>query len=495
MANRKYYLSKSTFLKGLQCEKALYFHKHHYNLKDEITEAQQAIFDQGNLVGKLSHQLFPGGINCQPEVFYEYNKALANTRQALDQGRPVIYEAAFFFNGVFVYADILVEDEEGWKVYEVKSSTSVKEINILDTALQSYVIEQNGIKLKDVCIVHLDNTYARDGEIEIEELFTKISVLSEVKTLLPRIPKEIERLKNVIDRETLPEKSKGAHCFSPYTCDFMGQCWDHIPENTVFNIGNLSTKKKFELYDQGIVLIKDIPDEFELSDKQRLQVEGVKNNTSYVDLMQLNQFLEDLCEPLYFLDFETIGSAVPLFNCTRPYQQIPFQYSLHVQDVDQIKHFEFLAETDGKDPRVSFIKQLILDCGSEGDILVYNISFEQRKIEELIQAFPGYQIPLEGIIRRLKDLMEPFQKGWYYTPEMRGSYSIKQVLPALVPELSYKQLKINEGGTASSTFAAMANGSFDGDFEQTQKDLLQYCKMDTYAMVEILRVLRDRVNS
>jgi hypothetical protein len=138
---------------------------------------------------------------------------------------------------------------------------------------------------------------------------------------------------------------------------------------------------------------------------------------------------------------------------------------------------------------------LISDCGSEGDILVYNISFEQSKIEELIQAFPDYQVPLEGIIRRLQDLMIPFQKGWYYTPEMKGSYSIKQVLPALVPKLSYKQLNINEGGTASATFAAMANGTFDRDFEQTRKDLLEYCKMDTYAMVEILRILRDKVDT
>ena len=186
---------------------------------------------------------------------------------------------------------------------------------------------------------------------------------------------------------------------------------------------------------------------------------------------------------------------MPLFDRTRPYQQIPFQYSLHLQDGDEIKHFEFLAETDGTDPRISFIKQFILDCGSEGDILVYNISFEQNIIEELIQAFPDYLVPLEGIIKRLKDLMTPFQKGWYYTPQLKGSHSIKQVLPALVPELSYKKLSINEGGIASSTFAAMANGSFDGDFKQTRKDLLQYCKMDTYAMVEILRVLRYRFNS
>ena len=469
MTKRKYYLSKSTFLKGLQCEKALYFHKHHYNLKDEITKAQQAIFDQGNLVGELAHQLFPGGINCQPELFYEYNKALANTRQALDDGRPVIYEAAFFFNGVFVYADILVEDQEGWKVYEVKSSTNVKEVNIQDTALQSYIIEQNGIELKDVCIVHLDNTYERDGEIEVEELFIKTSVLAKVKTLLPRIPKEIERLKTVIDLETLPEKSIGAHCLSPYNCDFMGQCWGHIPEDAVFDVGNLRTKKKFELYDQGVILIKDIPDEFDLSDKQRMQVEGVKNNTSYVDSIQINQFLDDLRGPLYFLDFETMRSGVPIFDHTRPYQQIPFQYSLHVQDADEIKHFEFLAETDGTDPRISFIKQLILDCGSEGDILVYNISFEQNIIEELIQAFPDYLVPLEGIRRRLKDLMKPFQKGWYYTPKMKGSHSIKQVLPALVPGLSHQELEISEGGTASSTLPQWQMEVFMGTLNRIDK--------------------------
>jgi hypothetical protein len=492
----KYYLSKSTYLRGLQCEKSLYLYKHRYDLKDEITEAQQAIFTQGTSVGVLAHQLFAGGVNCEPEKFYEYHQALLNTQTALRQGASVLYEAAFSFNGVFVYADILVEDVDGWKVYEVKSSTSVKDTNIQDASLQAYVITNSGIALKDISIVHINNGYVRQGPIEIDQLFTKTSIWHAAQEWLPTMPHQIERLKKVIDGGQIPEKPIGVHCFSPYACDFMGYCWKEVPKDAVFDIHNLRINKKFELYDQGIVLIKDIPEDAPLTEKQLMQVTGVKNNTSHIDKENISVFLEALKGPLYFLDFETIAPAVPLFDNSRPYQQLPFQYSLHIQLDDQsYGHREFLAETDGRDPREDFIKQLITDCGNSGDIIVYNQGFEQSKIENLIIDFPSFKEPLERIIDRLKDLMVPFQKGWLYVSEMKGSYSIKYVLPALVPNLSYDDLSIKEGASASGVFLSMAAGLFEGDFDQTRKDLLAYCKMDTWAMVEILRVMRSKVGS
>jgi hypothetical protein len=192
------------------------------------------------------------------------------------------------------------------------------------------------------------------------------------------------------------------------------------------------------------------------------------------------------------LDFETIGPAVPKYNGSRPYQQLVFQYSLHIQETptSELEHREYLADPL-QDPRIGFIEQLIQDCGSRGDVLVYNIGFERGKLNDLIEVFPKYSNELRGIVNRLKDLMIPFQQKWYYTPEMRGSYSIKAVLPAFLPELSYNDLDIKEGGTASNTFLSMVNGSFEGNVKKTRNQLLEYCKLDTYAMVKILDKLNE----
>ena len=194
---------------------------------------------------------------------------------------------------------------------------------------------------------------------------------------------------------------------------------------------------------------------------------------------------------MYYLDFETINPGIPKYQGTRPYQQVLFQYSLHINQTEdsELQHKEYLADTN-KDPRTGFIEQLISECGDSGDILVYNVGFERGRLNELIEQFPDYNDPLQAIIERLKDLMIPFQNKWYYTPEMKGSYSIKYVLPALAPELSYNDLNINDGGTASSTFQSMMNGSFKGDELSTRKDLLEYCKLDTYAMVKIIEKLK-----
>jgi hypothetical protein len=245
------------------------------------------------------------------------------------------------------------------------------------------------------------------------------------------------------------------------------------------------------MYYNGIVTF----DQIDLSNNilntnQLLQVTSELKNESYADKKQIRTFLNELNHPLYFLDFETMGPAVPVYDLSRPYQQIVFQYSLHVQEDPggELQHFEYLAKADPDiDPRKDFVKQLIDECGTNGDILVYNISFERGKLNDLKELYPEYAKELESIINRLKDLMIPFKQKWIYKPEMKGSYSIKYVLPALVPELSYKDLEIREGGTASNVFYQMVTGEFKGN--QTRQDLLDYCKLDTYAMVRILEEL------
>ena len=374
-----------------------------------------------------------------------------------------------------------------------KSSTKVSDTYIKDAAIQYYTITNSGIDLKDISIVHINNQYTKDGELDIHQLFTIESVYDQVLEFLPRIPNEVQRLMNVIESPDAPNVDIGNHCSDPYDCDFKGTCWKNIPDYSVFDIANLRTKKKFDLYNQGVITLDQIDlIEKSLNPNQVLQVQSEINGTSHIDIEEIRNFTNGLNYPLYYLDFETIGPAVPKYNGSRPYQQLVFQYSLHIKKTptSELEHREYLADPL-QDPRIGFIEQLIQDCGSKGDVLVYNIGFERGKLNDLIEVFPKYSNELRGIVNRLKDLMIPFQQKWYYTPEMRGSYSIKAVLPALLPKLSYNDLDIKEGGTASNTFLSMVNGSFEGDVEEIRNQLLEYCKLDTYAMVKILDKLKE----
>lgn len=489
---KKHTLSKSTFIRGLQCEKSLYLYKHHYNLKDPISPQLQAIFNQGNRVGELAQELFPGGVDASPSSHFKMQEAVVKTKAFIEAGETIIYEATFQYNGVLAALDILVKDAGGWKAYEVKSSTRVSETYINDAAIQYYAIVNSGIDLKNIYILHINNQYVKQGAIDIQELFTIASVYDRVQDVLPKIPKQVERFKEVIAKDTVPETNIGLQCSKPYNCDFKEHCWSHIPDYSIFDIANLWTSKKFELYESGVTTFEQIDlQSRSLNENQLLQVTSELNNTSFIDRPKIKKFVAGLQYPLYFLDFETIGPAVPIYNGSRPYQQLVFQYSLHVQYAPDsvIIHSEYLANPKD-DPRFEFMKQLIKDCGATGDVIVYNLSFESGKLNDLINVFPQYSKELKGIINRLKDLMLPFQKRWYYTPEMKGSYSIKYVLPALVPELSYNNLEIKEGGTASNTFLSMVNGTFEGDLKETRRQLLEYCELDTMAMVRILEVLK-----
>ena len=487
-------LSKSTFIRGIQCEKSLYLYKHNYNLRDGISSQLQAIFNQGTNVGLLSQQLFPNGVDASPSDHFKIQESVLKTKEFIDNGESIIYEATFQYNGVLVALDILVKDEYGWKAFEVKSSTSISETYINDTSIQYYVITNCGIELKDISIIFINNQYVKNGYIDVKELFTVESVLERVKEVVPTIPNQIESFKKLISQDSIPNIDIGIHCSTPYGCDFMGHCWKHIPEYSIFNISNLYTTKKFELYEKGIVSFEQIDlNNSKLNSNQILQVTSELNKTTYIDKDNITQYLKDFEYPLFYLDFETMTSAVPIYDNSRPYQQLVFQYSLHIQNENgELEHKEYLAEASPKiDPRINFVKQLINDCGTSGDILVYNIGFERGKLNDLITIFPIYTKEINNIIGRLKDLMIPFQKKWYYTPAMKGSYSIKYVLPALVPELSYQDLEIKEGSTASSIFTQMVNGEFEDDIDKTKIDLLEYCKLDTYAMVKILEKLKE----
>lgn len=484
------YLSKSTFLKGIQCKKALYLHKFNSELADKISQQQETVFQTGTNIGILAQELYPGGTDASPKDYTKYFESFKYTQQLIDEGVEVIYEAGFCFDYVMCFIDILVKKNGKWHAYEVKSSTKVSEAYIIDASLQYYIMKNSGLDIADISIIHIDNSYVRDGEIDLHQLFHSVSVIDKAKKHNDYVKNKLLDHHNTLTKGSVPDIDIGEHCSLPYDCNFKGHCWKHIPQYSIFDISRLNKEIKWSLYNRGCIDIKDIPKDIKLSNNQRIEIDSYLYQTEIIHKNKIREFVNSLSNNIYYLDFETYQSAVPLFNGFKPYQQIPFQYSAHYENNGTIEHYEFLAELYN-DPRESFVRSLINDMSKDGDILVYNIGFERGRLKELIRIFPKYQSQLHSIIERMKDLMIPFKEKWYYVPEMKGSYSIKYVLPALVPSLSYDNLEINNGSLASSTFANLHKISDLEQIHKTRKNLLEYCKLDTEAMVRILQILRS----
>jgi len=485
----KHLLSKSTFMYGCQCPKRLFLHKHKPALRNPADEKQQAILGAGTHVGELARKLFNYGIDVTPPDFYSYHLAVKRTQALIARGETILYEAAFQYEGVLCAIDILVQNGTQWYAFEVKSTTRVKPQHIQDAALQYYVLKNCSLPISDISIIHLNNNYVRQGALDIKSLFSTESVLEEVLEQQETIAQKVTELKAMLGSGTEPVVDIGPHCVDPYPCDFMNHCWAHIPaENSVFE---LARGAGWKLYEDEYQTLDQIPDDYELNATARMQLTHHRSGAVHLDHEALQQFLTTLTYPLYFLDFETMMPGIPEFDQSRPYQQIPFQFSLHVQQTPGgvLDHSEFLG--DGlHDPRKEFTETLLSYLGTSGSIVCYNMSFEKSRLNELVELFPEHANRLDNLNTRIVDLMIPFRKQWYYHPDFKGSYSIKAVLPVLVPALRFDELDIQEGGMASLIYSQLKYQ--DAVTATIQRQALRaYCKLDTLAMVRIVEVLRD----
>ncbi len=476
-------LSKSLILKGLQCPKALFLTKNRPDFKFPPDPQRDARFQAGSEVGILAQDLFPGGTEV-PFEGLRISQQVARTRELIEQGAEVIYEASFDFNGIFVKVDILVRKGAVWEIHEVKMSTSVKEVNLDDVAVQHYVLSRCGLPVARSFLVHIDNTYVRRGEIDVHSLFASEDITDEVLNRQAALPALIASL-----RETLqsgePDIDIGPHCSDPYECDFIPYCWQHIPEDSIFTLRGRGIDK-FAYYRQGVVRIEDVPLDA-LNRAQRFQAETTINQQDVTEPEAVREFLDSLWYPLCHLDFETFDTPVPPFDGIRPYQKIPFQYSLHIQDSagTEPEHFEYLAER-GRDPRRVLAEKLLAEIPEDACVLTYNQAFEKGVLRDLAETFPDLAGALKVRIENVRDLMVPFKKRHIYRWQMRGSYSIKAVLPALVPDLSYAGLSISEGGMAMLAYHEMCQTDDLFRLAEIRSGLLEYCRLDTLAMVRIL---------
>lgn len=488
-------LSKSLYTRAIQCPKSLWVKKHKPKVLTPPDASAQAVFDTGNAVGELACKLFPNGIEV--EFNRDYAQMVETTTRFLKEGVDNIYEATFVYDGILVMVDVLHVDEDGFvSLYEVKSSTSVKEIYLHDVSVQYYVLHGLGMKVKNAHVIHINSSYVRGEELELEKLFSIVDVTTEAKQLQELISLRLSEWKTYLsDTQNEPNIDIGSHCKKPYECDAKTYCWKvqrNIPDYSIFNIFNLGSKKQVALYERGIVNIDDIPIDFEMTAKQRQAVDNYKAQTTHIDQEAIGRFVDTLTYPIYHLDFETFQQGIPEWKGISPFQQIPFQYSLHIEYEDgRLEHCEFLA-LDGADPRELLAQKLCEDIPKDVTVLAYNMSFEKSVIKKLALEYEALSPHLLAIHDNIKDLMIPFQQKYYVTPSMNGSYSIKYVLPALVPEMkeAYQKLDgVQNGLEAMSAFANMSK--LDSvEKEKIRKALLAYCKLDTLAMVRVLEKLR-----
>lgn len=488
-------LSKSRYCKGIQCPKILWMDKYMPEKAEDVLS--ESVMTTGNMVGDLARSYF-GNYDL---VEFDYNKDTMSkrTREFMEAGSENIAEAAFYIDGLYCAVDILHRNGDGFDIIEVKSSTHVTDIYVEDMSFQYYVLSRCGVKVKNICIMHLDSSYVRQGDLELDKLFAVEDYTEEVKDKYGEVETNIGNIRDYVDAyDAEPERDIDLYCESPYACAYYSYCSKHLPEQSVFDIRRLYASKKYELYHDGIVSFKDIIERKpNLSEKQMKQVEtAYYDKPDEIEPEKIKEFLDTLSYPLYHLDFETFQQAVPEYDGLSPYSQIPFQYSLHIEQEDgTLEHREFLAK-EGTDPRRAIAESLCRDFPEDVCVLAYNMSFERGVLQRLADSFPDLSEHLLAIRENIHDLMIPFQKQHYYSKDMQGSYSIKYVLPALCPgdpELDYHALEgVHNGSEASATFADMPNHT-EEEIEVMRKNLLKYCCLDTLAMVKVIEKLRKTV--
>ena len=503
-------LSKSRYTAFCQCPKNLWM-KVYKPEEAPVDEALQARFEQGNEVGDLAMGLFGAYVEVtakKEDGSLDLAAMIENTRQEMEKGTEVICEASFTYEGNYCAVDILRKDGDGWAIYEVKSSSfpefegeSAKlEKYAPDIAYQTWVLEQCGIKVTDTYLVCLNSSYVRQGELDLQQLFVTVDMRELVENEYAKVSSQVRQAMSLLTQENEPDTDLSECCAKPYGCAFLDYCKRQhgVPGDkpTVFDLYRMNFSKKLEHYPAGRIIFEQLRGE-KLNDKQQMQVECTLNQTEHIDREGIRQFLGTLGSPLYFLDFETMQDAVPKYDGAKVYSQITFQYSLHIVNAEtgQTEHREFLAPSDGSDPRRPLAEQLCRDIPMNACAVAYNKMFECGRIRELAALYPDLAVHLLNIADHIIDLIDPFRAGHYYVPAMGGSFSIKSVLPALFPddpELNYHNLdnRVQNGGDAMTIFPRIQQMPPE-EADASREALLRYCELDTWAMVKVWEKLKE----
>ena len=473
-------LSKTNYIKGLSCQRYLWL-----NSREIFT------YDKSGIVYETARKLFPNGTLVDFEQ-NNFDKMVKKTKELIDSDCDTIYEATFLKDNLFGISNIIVRNGEGWDIYEIKSTTKLRDEYIEDLSFLYHLLNQF-IKIKRLSVIYINSKYRRFNKIVPNKLFNITDVTTRVLDNREKSIKKIEELKNLLNQDE-PNVEIGSYCNS-FECKFREYCWRDIPKNSIFDLGNFRNKFDF-YYDTKITKIDEIPNDYKISENVRIQIDSYINNREIIEMDKIKEFIENISYPISFFDFETFADPIPRFDNLNPYTKVPFQYSLHIlynKDDKELKHYEYLG--DGvNDPRREIALKMLKDIPKEGSIIAYHKSFEIKVIEKLAKNFGDLSEELIALTHRFVDLEVPFSKRWYYHPKFLGKSSIKVVLPTLFPndkELSYKSLNIQNGGVAMEIYANLINIEDEKEKRKIFDDLLKYCYLDTLAMVKIFQKLND----
>ena len=484
-------LSKSKYCNGIQCMKMLWLEKYKPEEKGELSN--EAVLDNGNDVHEVARKLLGEDINI--EFNENLNEMIKDTKKALEKENVIVTEASFNYDHNFCSVDILKKEGNSYEIYEVKSSTHLKDVFINDASYQYYVLTSLGFNVKKCYVVILNSNYIRKGNLDLDKLFVKNDITDIAISKLDEVKNNIDSINRYMEQKVEPNDDIDNKCFKPYECPFFKYCTKHLPNQNVFDLRRIFNKEKIKLYKQGLYTYQDLLKE-NINEKAKEQIEfELFSKEDKIEKKYIEKFLNTLTYPLYFLDFETFQMSIPQYDDVKPYMQIPFQYSLHYIENGKLYHKEFLAES-GIDPRRSLAERLVNDIPLNVCTLAYNMSFEKNVIENLSELYPDLKDHLMNIHDNMKDLMIPFKDRKYYTKNMHGSYSIKYVLPALFPNdesLNYQNLElIHNGSEAMNTYARLSEYTKE-EQKHVRERLLKYCELDTYAMVKIYEKLLEVV--
>ena len=500
-----YFFSKSKFVNAWDCIKKAWIGKYHSE-EIKITEEERAIMEEGTRVGELARGMFGPFVDVtvkkEDGEHLDLQAMIDRTREEMAKGTEVICEASFSYNGLYCAVDLLRRDGDCWVIYEVKSSTDLKKENKLerytmDISYQRYVLEHCGIRLAGTYLVHVDNSYVLGNNgVDLSAYFKKLDLTEVTAEKQKEVEALLDRTKAVLDDPNEPDMAQYA-CGSCNKCDAKEYCMRNLPHPNVFDVYGMRIKKKLEYFRRGYISFSDLELFGALdTDMQQRQVDyALRDKGTYVDKPAIQAFLSQLSYPLYFLDFETMGPAIPIYPGTKPYASIPFQYSLHYieQEGGDLKHREFLAES-GPDPRRAVAESICRDIPDNVCVTAYHKSVEQNILMKLAAEFPDLQEYLEAIAGNIVDMEEPFSKGMYYKREIGNTFSIKSVLSAIYPELDYHKLEGTQNGLQAKDIFPKIRDMSPEEREKTRKGLLEYCERDTLAMVKVWEELNRVVS-
>jgi CRISPR/Cas system-associated exonuclease Cas4 (RecB family) len=495
-------ITKTDYLEYTFCKKNLWLKKHKPELFDgvELSDFEKKIIEEGNLADEEARHLFKGGVLVDSQGDW----AVLDTKKYISKKTPVIFQATFLQNNFFIRADILVYNNirNGFELYEVKASNDIKRVAphnyINDLAFQKSVIELSGLSIIKTGVIHLNKDYKRQGKLDYNRLFVIADISDEVELAQDEVKKQMEDMKKYLGSE----EEKGCECLyrgRSNHCTTFNYSNPDVPDYSVHDINRIGASKKlfYDWIDKRIFKIEDIPNPEKLKGIKKLQYDSVILGKPIINKIAIKEELSRLRFPLQFFDYEGFTGAIPMFDGFGAYEQIPFQYSLHIMQEDgSLEHREFLITEPKTDLTKPLIERMKKDINPKGTVIAWYITYESQRNKKLVELHPNDADFLNQINDNMFDLMSIFSNGYYLDPDFKGSSSIKKVLPVLVPELTYKNLNISKGDQASERWQKMISSETSAEEKEAiKRDLLQYCKLDTLAMVKIYQFLKNLVSN